>query len=192
WQEIARGAEGEYVAIDQSGGAVAIATPFDEALAACGTRLTSTFCAYGEGEVLAAQYAKAESFDRIEEGASTEALADRACFLACDAGTSSLVGGQELIHDVTEGKVVLEDIPADQLPEEIRELSLDDQRAWIDEKASERERIRTEIQDLTEKRNAHIKAELDRLGATDSFDARVKETLRRQAGARGVRIAGDE
>ena len=48
WQEIARKAEGKFARILQSGGVIAIATPFDKEIAACNAKLGHSVCVYGD------------------------------------------------------------------------------------------------------------------------------------------------
>ena len=49
WKKICRAGEGQYFAIAQDGGVVAIATPFDAELSRLGTRVGGTYMAYGRG-----------------------------------------------------------------------------------------------------------------------------------------------
>ena len=74
WREIARLAEGEYVALEQSGGMVAISTPYDEDIARASGELSATVVVYGEREK------QAESRAKMEKAAEAPAsvAADRA------------------------------------------------------------------------------------------------------------------
>ena len=49
WKKICRAGEGQYFAIAQDGGVVAISTPFDAELSKLGTKVGSTYFAYGVG-----------------------------------------------------------------------------------------------------------------------------------------------
>lgn len=188
WQEIARLAEGEYLAIEQDGGVTLVATPFDDELAKLGNELASTSIGYGTTEEQARASVKREAGRDIAAAAPLAAQADRAVYFASEAGKTSALGRKELVDDVTSNTVDLAAIPEDQLPPELRSLSLEDRRRKVDEIAAHRAVIQSRIAELSAQRDAYLKQELAKLGeeADDGFDARVTESLRRQAASRGI------
>jgi uncharacterized protein YegL len=185
WQEIARLAEGEYFAIDQSGGMTAVATPFDAELGELGAELDGTLIAYGSVEEQARLGQKLRASERIAaEAPAAEALAERAAYKAGDAGKDSLTGRQELVRDITEGKVALDDLDESELPDVMKEMSQEERESYIKEQGAKRESLRARIQELSLKRRDFIQK---KLGAEkDSFDQRVLEALRRQAETKGI------
>ncbi len=185
WQEIARRSEGEYFAIDQGGGMVAVATPFDEELSSLGDRLTSTLVHYGSGEELETQWSKADCSARISEVASTEAKADRAVYNSCDAGLLNLTGAQELVNDVCAGRVKLADIPVAELPVEMQKMSAVEREKDVEEKARARAELQQKIQELGAKRADFIRDQIKELNG-DAFDRKVIECLERQAAKKGI------
>lgn len=188
WQEIARLSEGQYFAIQQDGGVTVVATPFDEELASLGANLASTACGWGDETAQARASTKAEAAMDIAASAPVAAQAERAAYFAGEAGKSSALGEQELVDDVKSGRVKLEDIKKEELPEQFRDLTLAQQQEKIDQIAAERERIQKRIAELTQKREEYLKAELAKLGADakDGFDERVTECLREQASRKGI------
>ena len=74
WKKIAKLAEGKFVAIQQSGGVVAISTPYDEAITKCNGKLGSTVCAYGSTWEQQSALRK----NSLALSAPSEAAADRA------------------------------------------------------------------------------------------------------------------
>ena len=187
WQEIARSAEGEYFQIDQSGGMVAVATPYDDELARLGAALGETVIPYGDREAQAAQHAKRAAAGRIEDAAAPSALAERAAYQAADAGGKTLAGEQELVTDVKEGRVNLAEIPADQLPPEMQKMTPGERAQHVARQSDERAKIQQRIIDLDKQRRDFMK---DNLAPADkdSFDARVLEALRKQAAAKKIRF----
>lgn len=187
WQEIARSAEGEFFQIEQSGGVQAIATPFDAELAELGATLGATWYRYGSAGELADGDARRERAGRLNELAAGEAAADRAAYLAMAAPV-----GRDLIDDVHEGIVDLADLEAEQLPEVMREMTLEQRQAYVAEQATIRSQAQEKIQALSEQRSAYIQEELRRLGGgADAFDAKVLESLKRQAERIGLRYEGE-
>ncbi len=184
WQAIARGAEGEFMQIEQSGGMVAIATPYDEELARLGTEMDGTLVAYGSRADQEGLYRKLAAGAAIDAAAPREALAERA---ACKSeGGATLWGRQELVQSYTEGKVALADLKDDELPENMRAMTVPQRESYVKEKAAERAECQAKINELNEKRQGFIKDRLAEAGGKDSFDAKILQCLRVQAAKRGI------
>lgn len=189
WQEIARLAEGEYFAIEQSGGVVAIETPYDAELGELSMKLSGTLLGYGDAAAQAALAGKREGGRALAEEASAPAGAERAMYLARDDSGKTLGGRQELIQDLADGKVELDDLEEDELPPELRALPADERQKFVEEKADERKALQAQINAIAEKRAEFMRAELERLGGgeRDAFDEKVIEALRAQAARVGIR-----
>lgn len=186
WQEIARRAEGEYVAIDQSGGMTVVATPYDEELARLGREVDGTLLAYGSAEEQAAQRVRQERSERLAAAApAAGAEADRVAYKMGEAGLSTLVGSQELVQDVRDGRVDLGKLSEDELPEALRELSPEERRAYVEKKGAERDELRRRIVEISAKRQAFLEEQMAAAGP-DGFDRRVLEALRKQAAVKGI------
>jgi hypothetical protein len=174
WNEISNAAAGEYASIDQSGGVMAIATPYDDKLADLNARLVNTAIGYGKGagEV----YRKAA----MSRALSKEAAADRASFFGLAGGAVS--GEGDLGRDVASGKIAPMAVPAAALPPEMRPMAPEARVHYIEEKNAERERIAAEIKTIAKRRTEFLKAK----APADSFDAKVEATIAHQAAAVGV------
>ncbi|MBN1424528.1 VWA domain-containing protein [Candidatus Fermentibacteria bacterium] len=183
WQEIARLAEGSYVAIGQTGDMQVITTPFDSRLSELNASLGTTVVAYGRDEVKRSVRAK----QMAAEAAPAPTMADR---LVYNAKTGMVVqGGGDLVKDLDDGTVKLEELAEDELPDELRELGAAEREQVIKEKAAQRQQIQTEINDLLKKRQGFIDAETARLareGKGLAFDVKVNEMLREQALRKGL------
>lgn len=188
WQEIARLSEGEYFAIQQDGGVTVVATPYDAELAALGANLAATACGWGDEDAQMRAAEKTEAGRDIAAGAPAAAQAARAAYFVSAAGKTSALGEQELVDDVKSGRVRLDAIPSEQLPEAFKGLTLAQQQEKIDQIAAEREKIQQRITELSQQREEYLKQEMARLGAEskDSFDAKVTDCLREQAQRKGI------
>lgn len=190
WREIAAKAEGEYAAILQDGGTMAVVTPFDEEIARLNVDLSGTVVGYGDG------MAQRRVTDKLATvaGARSESVADRAFYFmktkAAPSAPAKVISGEEdLISLVQEGKVKLEEMEAESLPRELRELKPEEQKAVIEEKLKQRKELNTKMEDLVKKRAAYLEDERKRLpeaGKGDGFDEKVKEMVRKQAAAKGI------
>ena len=78
WKRICRAGEGQYFAIAQDGGVVAIATPFDAELSRLGTRVGGTYMAYGRGMMGGMMMGSAFRKSKVEAQKKTERTVARA------------------------------------------------------------------------------------------------------------------
>jgi Mg-chelatase subunit ChlD len=180
WKEIADKSEGSYFSIDQTGGVVAIATPYDKPLGELSDKLGRTVIGYGDAPKRKALASGEDSARAYEPSAK----ADRAVAKAASARHSE----DDLIDALREKRVKLEDVKEEQLPDELKKLSPEERKARLDQKAKEREELRAKIVELSRKRDEYLAEELKRRGAKDSFDSSVLEALSEQAGKKGISI----
>ena len=183
WKELARLADGAYMEIAGKGGAVVVNTPFDKELSDLSTKLNTTYVGYGRQaqEKLAVQSAndvRSSSFG----GASAADRAAAKSTAQYDNATWDLVDAQRKNKDFDVDK-----IPADQLPEEMKKLSVEQRKEYIAAKGKERDAIAKQIQELAGKRDAFIKEEISKKGldTNKAFDEAVKRSINEQAGKRG-------
>ena len=98
WQQIARLAEGSYVALAQSGNMSVMATPFDEEIANASAALGDTVIAYGDGA------RQAEARHKVESAAGAPASVAAARPITWPAGARRSRGGGTF-SDIEEGSV---------------------------------------------------------------------------------------
>ena len=182
WREIARLAEGEYVALEQSGGMVTIATPFDEAIAAASGDLAATAVVYGSREEQEVSRSKMEK----AAAAPASVAADRASYNLASGG-KAIQGSGDLVEDARAGLVELSKVAKDDLPVEMQKMTAKEQAAYVAGKQAARETLNARLADLAKKRAAFIEQEQKKLAAAgggDSFDARVAAIIAAQAARR--------
>ncbi|MHC4598583.1 MAG: vWA domain-containing protein [Planctomycetota bacterium] len=187
WQEIARRGEGKYVAITQSGGMVAVSTPYDKPLADLESRIAATRVYFGTADVRKRAEKKAEEAEEGRRAASDmapAAAADRAVVMAKKAGRT--FGSVDLVSRVFEHKLDLAKVDLKQLPKALQGKSLEEIRAVLKEKWDARQALQKEMAELAGKRADHIKKELAKRGKADGFDAKVKEIIREKAKEAGI------
>jgi len=188
WQEVARRADGQFASIDQQNGTIVISTPFDGELAALSSAINETFIAYGAAGQAAAENQVRQ--DQNAQGCNDAAAAARACTKAGAFYKCSW----DLVDAVKGGSVKLEDVKKEELPEKMRELTIDERRKCVDAAWAKRQEIQKKIQGVGEKRARHIEAEMHRQGAKDdaAFDRAVRDAIRRQAESKGFRFPSGE
>ena len=188
WRQIAQLGQGRAFQVEQGGSAVAIATPFDARLAELSARLDGTRLYYGSAEDKAVQARKLAAAEALHASASVASRARRATFNASASGEANLLGKGELVDDVASGRVDLSRIERDRLPAPLQALAPAEQRRVLEEKAAERQAVKSQIQDLVEQRAGFLERKVTELGgAKDSLDEKIYGAVREQAAARGLR-----
>jgi len=190
WKEIAKLAEGDYVAIAQSGGVAAISTPVDAEIAKLNRELGVTVVAYG----------RAELRDIVEEKlknateAKDEVAADRLSVLSFKSkavaevsgveakGFSSAYvdGGGDLVDELVSGRIDFDDVEQEKLSEKVREMSKEERKQYLEEQVAKRKELQKKLDELLTKRRDFVTAEKARLakeGKGDGFDKKVSEII---------------
>src|SRR5260370_19634539 len=153
-------------------------TPFDADLARLNGELAKRTLSFG---TVAAQAAGAEK-SKAGAGLAPAAQADRVGFLIRNSagGTS-----YDLLYNVQTGKVKLESLKKDELPAELRDLTLEQQKDYLDKLDGERKELTQKALELDKKRNDFVakkQAEIQTTPAANSFDGQVLRILQQQAG----------
>lgn len=187
WRHIAALGQGRYFTVDQAGSAVAIATPYDDRLAALAAELDATRIYYGNARELEEAQRKLAATDEINVSASAAARARRAAYNATASGLANLVGDKELVQDVASGRVELAKVPKAELPPALAALPPTEQSALVAQTAAKREELQRQIAELAAERDAFIAKEVEaRGGAADSLDQQIYEAVREQAAPVGL------
>jgi Mg-chelatase subunit ChlD len=178
WQEICKLAEGSYVQIPQEGGVVAVATPYDRRLSEINTEMARSTLAFGSERMRQEGETKKGAAAGL---APTAGAADRAAVNA----KAGRVATYDLIDSIKQKKVKLEDLKPEELPAELRKLSLKEQKDYLDKLEKRRAELNKEVLELDKKRNDYIDKENAKLKekgkGPSAFDTKVLEILRDQA-----------
>lgn len=191
WTDIADRAEGRYFRVEQSGGAILAATPFDAELAELSKELEGTRVYYGDAEVTAEARERKEVAAKISVEAPAAAKASRAVFGTTAAG-ERVAGKHDLLVDISGGAVKLEDVKEEELPEEIRKMSAEEREKYLKEQQAKREKVQARIRELADKRQAHIEDQIRKtnLQGKQSLDFAIFECIQKQAAKKGIIYEG--
>jgi Mg-chelatase subunit ChlD len=188
WKEIAKLAEGDYVAIAQTGGVAAISTPVDAEIAKLNRELGVTVVAYGDARgraVVASKLALATEAD-------DEVAADRLSFLSFKskasapsaggfaASTAYIDGGGDLVEGLASGKYDYDKIELDKLSEDLKKMAPEKRTAYLKEQVAKRAELQKKLDELLVTRRDFVtteKARLAKEGKGDGFDEKVSEII---------------
>ena len=179
WQEIAKLAEGSYIALAQSGGMTAVTTPVDAEIAKVSAEIGATTVAYGSAVERRAVLAK----NAMAMEAAPSVAASRAVYNSATGG-KAVQGRGDLLADMAEGAVKLEAVKAADLPPEMQKMTTDERKAYVAKQQEKRAALNKQLEELARKRADFIEAEKKRLAAEgkgDAFDLKVEETIKEQA-----------
>jgi hypothetical protein len=177
WQDIARRAEGSYVALAQSGNMTAVATPYDDEIASVSAEVGTTLIPYGDPGRQAEALSKVSS----AAGAPAPVAADRAAYNLASGG-KAIQGGGDLVADTADGTVNLASVKKDQLPPELQKMTLAERTAYVAKESARRSELNARLAELSRLRADYMAKEQARLSSTgDSFDAKVAEIIAAEA-----------
>ena len=182
WADAALWADGRYAAIDQDHGTVIINTPYDQQLSELSRQVNDTYVPYGPAGAGGGANQAAQDANAATLGVAAEA--QRA------AGKSTTLysnSGWDLVDASREASFDLAKVEEEHLPAEMRGMTLEQRKAHLEAQAKRRDGIRKQIQELSEKRQAFAKKEMERQGLSEekSFDAALRTAVRQQAESKG-------
>ncbi len=187
WREVASLGSGRFASIDKDNGVVAVATPFDKELEELSRRINTTYLGYGrlakEGKL------RQEAQDANAAGASPAAPAERAQSKAGDLYDNA---AWDLIDASGKEGFDLSKVKDEDLPEEMRKMTLEQRSAFLEAKKAERKATQEKIKDLAAKRSDFVRAEMEKRGLDDkaALDRAIREAVREQAAAKGFVFEG--
>lgn len=158
-------------------------TPYDDKIAALGNDLNGTYIGYGEGG--RAKMARQEAQDSNMASVSAPAAAERSVTKA--SGNYNNADWDVVDKAKADGGVA--NMRDEELPAEMRAMSVKEREAYVNKKAAERAQIQKEIQDLSAKRQAYINEQQKGAGQDDAtLGAAVIETVRAKAQKEGFTL----
>jgi len=153
WQEGARLADGSYMNIDQDQSIAVAPAPQDKELAALGVKLNATYLPYGDVKkrMEAAQRQAAQDANAAQSVAGSAAA--RTAFKASQFYRNA---EWDLVDAVQDGKLKIEDLTEDQLPESLKKMNLEERKAQVAKLSAERKAIQAKIAKLGDSRKVYL------------------------------------
>jgi len=175
WKDGADLSDGSYININQDEQIVHIDTPYDDELVELGQKLNETYIAYG---YYGDEYKKRQEEQDLNAGnQAPEVLVER---------TVTKGSGQykneswDLVDADKEGNVKIEDLKEAELPEEMKDMTIEERKEYVEEKAKLREEIQTKINKVDKLRREYIADQLVK-EQDNTLDAAMLKIIRKQA-----------
>ncbi len=175
WKDGADLADGKYININQNQEIVYIVAPQDEELIVLGSKLNETYIAYGS---YGKEYKmRQEDQDKNASNMAPEILVERT---VTKSSTQYKNDSWDLVDAKKEGKVKINELEDDELPEVMKSMSTKEREAYVEEMAQQRKEIRETINKLNEERRKYISDKIVE-GKDNTLDTAMLKIIREQA-----------
>ena len=186
WAHGAKLAEGKYLNINQDKAVVHIDAPQDAELIELNIKLNATYLWYGD-KGKAAQYRQVQQ-DRSARSFGRSTAAQR---VASKASSVYSNAKYDLVDAVEEQEVELADLKTTALPEAMKDMNLEERKAYVQEQAARRAEIQKQINELVADRDQYVaekrRALVDGSGEATLGDA-VVSSVREQLNQAGFEV----
>jgi len=178
WKDGAVRGDGSYMNIDQDQKLVHIDAPQDIEIAKLNKTLNSTYIPYGA--MGAAGFEMQAEQDKNAAAFAPAVASQRAKTKASGYYTNE---GWDLVDAAKTGNFKLEEVKAEDLPEEMQNMTVAERKNYIEKKSKQRANIQNRIQELSKERDKFIAAERIKLSETgdDTLDAAMIKSIKKQA-----------
>lgn len=183
WRDGALAAGGRSLHIDHNQAIVHIAAPQDADIAQLGARLNETYLGYGDLGMANEMRQVAQDGNAHMSGSMVARSVSKA---------SSVYSNPEwdLLDGLESGTVTWDKLAKDDMPQEVRDMSTGERKAYVEGKRKERAELQVKIRDLNLEREKFLTAKRAEMGdaAGNTLDAAILDVLGDLAEGKGYEI----
>lgn len=183
-----RGAEltgGAFMSIEQNSRTVYVPTPYDNQIAALNDKLNTTYVYYGES----GEYRKEQQIAQ-DKNAASYGLANVAERSFCKSSHAYKNSSWDLVDAAKDDEKVITEAKSEDLPDEMRTMSVEQRKVYIRQKSEERTKIQAEIQSLNRKRQEYIFKNTPQSSRDKMLDASMMKAIKQQGSTKNLKWAG--
>ncbi len=175
WKEGADLTGGNYMNIDHNRKTVFIQSPYDQQINQLNSSLNQTYVGYGRSgelkkEKQLAEDSKASSYS---EANSVKRAVSKSSHLYKNSSWDLVDASEEKDFDLSK-------INDEELPQEMKGKNIEEKKKYIESKKQEREKIKSDIKELNNKREAYVKEQQKNTSEGSLDDAMIK-SIKEQA-----------
>ncbi len=178
--ELSRLADGTYVSIAQSGGMVAVATPFDADMAKLNAELADTTLTAGRRAVRMEADREMEAYKSLGSAAAADRVSYRAKAAPAAPMMESKAGGVSLNANPAKA----DELADEELPEAVRAQPRAQRAAYVRAVNERQQAAQQKLLELSKQRDAYLKEHASK--KADSFDEQVFAGVKKSAAKVGV------
>jgi hypothetical protein len=182
WNRGAELAGGAFMSIDQNNKTAYVPTPYDDRIAALNDNLNATYVYYG-----------ASGEDRKEQqivqdnNAASYGVANIAERSFCKSSHAYKNSSWDLVDAAKDNEKIIVETKSDDLPKEMRTMSIEQRKVYIKQKSEERTKIQVEIQSLNKKRREYIFKNTPQSSKDKMLDASMMKAIKEQGRAKNLK-----
>jgi hypothetical protein len=176
WKDGADLADGKYINIDQNQKIAHIEAPQDKEIAALGAKINKTYVAYGRKG-----YEKKKRQQEQDVNAASLGEAVMAQRSMAKASSQYNNATWDLVDAEKEGRVKVEELEAEQLPEEMKKMSKEERKQYLEKMKQEREQIQGKINRLRKERDRFVAEKRKKMADDHTLDAAMIHVVKEQA-----------
>jgi hypothetical protein len=173
WKDGADITGGSYMSIEQNKKTVYIATPYDEKISSLNDRLNDTYIYYGRSGA-----SKKEMQSTQDSNAATYGEANKVERAISKSSHAYKNSGWDLVDASKDNNKAVEEAKEDELPVEMKGMSLSQRKVYVQQKSDERKKIQDEIQTLNKKRQEYISANTPKEESDKMLDAAMLKAIK--------------
>jgi hypothetical protein len=180
-----RGADltgGAFMSIEQDSKTVYVPTPYDDQIAALNDKLNANYVYYGAS----GEYRKEQQIVQ-DKNAASYGLANMAERSFCKSSHAYKNSSWDLVDAAKDNEKVIAEIKSDDLPTEMRTMSMEQRKAYIKQKSEERTKIQAGIQSLNKKRQEFIFNKTPQSSKDKMLDASMMKAIKEQGSAKNLK-----
>lgn len=151
WKDAADIAGGTFMSIEQNSKTVYVPTPYDDRLSQLNDQLNKTYVYYGSSGRDKKAMQEAQDNNAASYGAANKA--ERTVSKSSHAYSNST---WDLVDASKENEQVIAKAKDDELPQEMKGMTIDQRKAYVKAKSEERAKIQQEIQTVNKQRQDYI------------------------------------
>lgn len=176
WKHGADLADGKYMNIDHNMKVVHIPAPQDDEIIALGKKLNATYIAFGRKR---AKYkARQQAQDSNAAGAGKGAMVQRQM---AKSSVQYNNAAWDLVDAEKEGKVKVEELEEDMLPEEMKKMDKKQRKEYVQKKNKERQLLQKKIAELRKSRDKFVAEKRKKMAGDQSLDSAIINAIKEQA-----------
>lgn len=176
WKEGADISDGKYMNIDHNAEIVHIEAPQDDEIIKLGQELNKTYIAFGN-------YGKEKKDLQAEQDANSISLSNEVMVQrsVTKSGGHYKNSTWDLVDAKKEGTIKIEELKDEELPDEMKKMSVPERKSYLDKKEKERSQIQDKINKLNDERSKYVAKKMLENKNDNTLDAIMIKTIREQA-----------
>jgi hypothetical protein len=182
WKSGADLTGGTFMSIQQNSKTVYIPTPYDDKIATLNDQLNTTYIYYGK----TGSYKKSQQVlqDNNAESYGMSNKAERAVSKSSHAYKNS---SWDLVDASKDNEKVITEVKTEDLPAEMKSMTIEQRKVYVQQKSVERKKIQTEILSLNKQRQEYISKNASQQSKDAMLDASMMKAIKQKGNAKKLK-----